>query len=172
MTNAPQSDLGPRESASGHSPVGPIPRDERLVVNPATDSETGTDTGRDAGALALLGNVSFWGVTVTQFLGAFNDNVYKQLLLLLFVKVPADGGGTRDLQWVALLMFSLPFVLFSGYAGYLSDRNSKRKVMTICKLAEVVIMALAVLAFLGWGFWGWNLAIMTVLCLLLFGMGT
>lgn len=182
MTNAPQSELDPREPADDPRRSGQSLPDAQHLVPDAQHSlpdaqhearrEAGADTGAEGGGLALLRNVSFWGVTVTQFLGAFNDNVYKQLLLLLFVKVPEPGGGTRDLQWVALLMFSLPFVLFSGYAGYLSDRNSKRTVMKLCKLAEVAIMALAVLAFLGWGHWGWNLGIMTVLCLLLFGMGT
>lgn len=115
---------------------------------------------------------SFWAVTTTQFLGAFNDNVYKQLLLLLFVKIPNPDGSTSDQQSLALLMFSLPFVLFSGYGGYLSDRHSKKRVMATCKFAEVVIMLLAVLAFLAWGTYGWNAAILTAFCALLFGMGT
>ncbi|MFM9067215.1 MAG: MFS transporter [Planctomycetota bacterium] len=132
-------------------------------------------------AATLWGQLSFWGFTATQFLGAFNDNLFKQIVLLLFVAVPvpsserveraansvtsaaapvsasltvpaADlsalpGVETRDLQWLALLMFSLPFILFSGYAGFLSERFSKTTVIRSCKLAEVLIMLLGTLCF-------------------------
>ncbi len=77
---------------------------------------------------SLLRDRSFIGMTATQFLGAFNDNLFKQALLLLFVAVPVDGG-TRDLQWIGTLVFSVPFILFSGYAGFLSDRHGKRTVI-------------------------------------------
>jgi acyl-[acyl-carrier-protein]-phospholipid O-acyltransferase/long-chain-fatty-acid--[acyl-carrier-protein] ligase len=120
----------------------------------------------------LLADRSFWAVSATQFLGAFNDNVYKQLLLLLFVKVPLPDGSTRDQQSLALLMFSLPFVLFSGLGGYLSDRHSKKRVMATCKFAEVVIMLLAVTAFVAWGSYGLQGWIIAAFCVLLFGMGT
>lgn len=94
----------------------------------------------------LYGDPSFWGLTVTQFLGAFNDNLFKQLLLLLLVAVPTPAGP-RDLQWRGTLAFSLPFILFSGYAGFLSDRYSKRRVIVLSKVAEIVIMGLGALLF-------------------------
>jgi MFS family permease len=103
---------------------------------------------------------SFWGMTLTQFLGAFNDNLYKQLMLLLAVPavlagaaaVSSTNGGnggavSSDTQGWATLVFSLPFVLFSGYAGYLSDRFSKTVVIVLSKYAEVAIMILGLLAF-------------------------
>ena len=49
------------------------------------------------------------------------------------------------------MAFSLPFVLLSGVAGYLSDRNSKSRIIVICKIAEIGITLLAVLAFLMYG---------------------
>lgn len=92
---------------------------------------------------SYLRNRSFWGITLTQFLGAFNDNIYKQTLLLLFVAAPVAIGAaeTRDVQWVGQLMFCLPFILFSGFAGFLSDRYSKRRVIVLSKVAEIVVMA-------------------------------
>src|SRR5689334_9600955 len=66
---------------------------------------------------------SFWGMTATQFLGAFNDNLFKQVVLLLCIDI-AVQHGTRDYQPQAQRLFALPFVLFSGFAGYLSDRFS------------------------------------------------
>jgi acyl-[acyl-carrier-protein]-phospholipid O-acyltransferase/long-chain-fatty-acid--[acyl-carrier-protein] ligase len=95
---------------------------------------------------SLLADRSFWGIAVTQFLGAFNDNLYKQLMLLM-----AIGGigaiNKDDRQGWATLAFSLPFVLLSGLAGYLSDRYSKTKIIVLCKIAEIAITLLAVLAF-------------------------
>ncbi len=96
----------------------------------------------------LLRDRSFWGMIITQFLGAFNDNLYKQMMLLM--AIPAAGmaaGAQMDLQGWATLVFSLPFVLFSGYAGYLSDRYSKTPIIVACKVAEILIMLMGLAAF-------------------------
>ncbi len=94
----------------------------------------------------LSKNKSFWGITTTQFLGAFNDSIFKQVVLLLLVAVPLANGETKDYQSIALLVFSLPFVLFSGFAGYLSDKYSKKMVIVACKVAELIIMAVGIFA--------------------------
>jgi MFS family permease len=99
----------------------------------------------------LFRDRSFWGMTATQFLGAFNDNLFKQLMLLLAIPVAAASSVKADEQGLATMIFSLPFVLFSGFAGYLSDRYSKRSIIVICKLAEIGIMLLGMLAFLAYG---------------------
>ncbi len=88
---------------------------------------------------------SFYGITITQFLGAFNDNFFKQLMLLLAIPV---APGELDQQQVATIVFALPFVLFSGIAGFLSDRYSKRTVIISAKVAEVGIMILGMVGFL------------------------
>ncbi|MCA9028044.1 MAG: MFS transporter [Planctomycetaceae bacterium] len=91
---------------------------------------------------------AFWGMTATQFLGAFNDNVFKQLVLLLSVDYMLVHKLTSDpYQTTALAVFALPFVLLSGFAGWLSDRVSKRRVIILAKVAEIVVMALGFLAF-------------------------
>lgn len=108
----------------------------------------------------LLKDQSFWGMTATQFLGAFNDNLYKQLMLLLAipvvaVAVAAEGGaGSGDVQGWATFVFSLPFVLFSGVAGFLSDKISKRPIIVLCKIAEILVMLLGLLAFYYYGMLG------------------
>ena len=84
---------------------------------------------------------SFWGMTATQFLGAFNDNLFKQVVLLLCIDI-AVQKGTRDYQPYAQELFALPFVLFSGFAGYLSDRISKRRIVVLCKMVEIGIVML------------------------------
>lgn len=88
---------------------------------------------------------AFHGMTATQFLGAFNDNLFKQLVLLICVDFAARGGADR--QPLAQAIFALPFVLFSGFAGYLSDLTSKRTIVVLAKVTEIVIMLLGMAAF-------------------------
>ncbi|HEY4233240.1 MAG TPA: MFS transporter [Lacipirellulaceae bacterium] len=93
---------------------------------------------------------SFWGMATTQFLGAFNDNLFKQLILLLAtptaIELAAHKGADRQAQ--AQVIFAAAFLLFSGFAGFVSDRVSKRSVVVIAKLAEIVIASLGFLGFL------------------------
>jgi len=121
----------------------------------------------------LYSNKSFWGLTLTQFLGAFNDNVYKQILLLLFVAIPyGHEGKTVDLQGLAMGMFSAPFIFFSGYAGYLSDRFSKRRVIVVCKIAEIFIMSLGAVLFYLYAREGLKWWLVGTMATTLFCMGT
>jgi|JI9StandDraft_2_1071091.scaffolds.fasta_scaffold16723_1 MFS family permease len=136
-------------------------------------------------ATSLATNKSFWGMLLTQFLGAFNDNVYKQLVLLMAMPVTvavagaAGGAGAvtqgADSQGWATFVFSLPFVLFSGYAGYLSDRFSKTPIIVYSKVAEIVVMILGLLAFLFYdyfGFYGtWTVLFLMAMQSTFFGPG-
>ena len=99
------------------------------------------DAANDDPRPSLLRDRAFWGLNLTQFLGAFNDNLFKQLVLLLSL----EGG--RDTQFVAMVLFAWPFIAFSGYAGYLSDRFSKRTIIVLCKLAELGIVLLGLVGF-------------------------
>ena len=91
---------------------------------------------------------AFWGINLTQFLGAFNDNLYKQLVLLFCLDPIRIGPNGEDrYQAVAGALFAVAFILLSGLAGVLSDRNSKRTMIVLCKVAEIVVMAAGMLAF-------------------------
>ena len=63
----------------------------------------------------------FW----TQFLGAFNDNFYKMVVSLVALNLIAGDADHFYVDLIALL-FILPSMLFSGYAGYMADVYSKR----------------------------------------------
>jgi len=89
-------------------------------------------------------NRSFLCFLGTQALGAFNDNVFKQLVLLIGVGFLMAG---IEYQAIVQFLFALPFLLFSGLAGDLADRVSKGRLMVLCKLAEIVIALLGVGAF-------------------------
>ena len=90
---------------------------------------------------SLYHDSSFWGMTVTQFWGAFNDNLYKQLVLLFCAQQALQGA--KDQQGIALGVFALPFVFFSGLGGWYADRHTKRTIVIACKVAEIIIALLA-----------------------------
>jgi 1-acyl-sn-glycerol-3-phosphate acyltransferase len=93
----------------------------------------------------LLSERRFLPFFGTQALGAFNDNVYKNALLLIVSFETASYTSTDPgvLNQIASGLFILPFVLFSGLAGQLADRFDKAVVMRIVKCCEIGIMALA-----------------------------
>lgn len=94
----------------------------------------------------LSKDTGFAAMVVTQFLGAFNDNVFKRMVLLLCLDMTLREKAA-DYQPIALFLFALPFVLFSGFAGFLADRYSKKTIFVLCKFAEIVVMGLGVTAF-------------------------
>ena len=107
------------------------------------------DRGRCHGYAALLTDAPFHAFLWTQFLGAFNDNVYKMIVSVGAVELAANQLlGARYLA-LAGAVFVLPFLLFAGYAGQLADWYSKTRVLQITKAFEIVIMGvgMAALAF-------------------------
>jgi acyl-[acyl-carrier-protein]-phospholipid O-acyltransferase/long-chain-fatty-acid--[acyl-carrier-protein] ligase len=105
-------------------------------------------------AASFFRDRSFHGLAISQFLGAFNDNLFKQLVLLLCVdQARATGKGAADLQPLAMVVFAVPWLLFSGLAGVFSDRGSKRNGIVLFKSLEIAVMAAGLLAFLSGQLW-------------------
>src|SRR5690242_8127956 len=92
----------------------------------------------------LLGQKRFLPFFVTQFLGAFNDNVYKNALIILvaFHAASMSTLGAATLSNLAQALFILPFFLFSATAGQLADKLEKSLVIRLVKIAEIGIMVL------------------------------
>jgi acyl-[acyl-carrier-protein]-phospholipid O-acyltransferase/long-chain-fatty-acid--[acyl-carrier-protein] ligase len=87
----------------------------------------------------------FW----VQFLGAFNDNIFKNALVILITfRLSQSNGETGLLITLAVGLFILPFFLFSGLAGQLADHYPKSFLIQKIKLAEVFIMLLGSIALL------------------------
>lgn len=102
------------------------------------------------GQFELLTQRRFSPFFITQFFGAFNDNVFKNALIILiafqgaqFVQTDAD-----ILINIAAALFILPFFLFSATAGQWIDKYEKSKSIRTIKLIEIGIMALAAFAFM------------------------
>lgn len=114
----------------------------------------------------LLRKRRFLPFFITQSLGAFNDNVFKQALVILLVfDASLNQGLTVDaITNLAAGLFILPFFLFSATAGQVADKFEKSVQIRRIKLLEVAIMLLATL-----GFW---LSSLPLLLAVLFLMGT
>src|SRR5580700_854162 len=97
----------------------------------------------------LLKNGGFHSFLWTQFLGAFNDNVYKLIVSMRAVDVAAHSGKGSSSVFLSLAsaVFVIPALLFSGYSGHLADAVSKRKVLISVKIFEICVMLLGLAVF-------------------------
>ncbi|WP_448124798.1 MFS transporter [Pseudomonas veronii] len=96
----------------------------------------------------LLRTRRFLPFFITQLLGAFNDNIFKQsLILAILYKLTIDGDRAI---WVNLcaLLFILPFFLFSALAGQFGEKFNKDALIRAIKVGEIVIMAVGATGFL------------------------
>ena len=91
----------------------------------------------------LLRARRFVPLFTTQFLGAFNDSLFKQAVVL-FVTYQLYSNPAKEFQFsaIAQALFILPFFLFSALSGQLADDHDKAKLIRIIKLAEIGIMIL------------------------------
>ena len=90
--------------------------------------------------VSLLRQRRFAGLFYTQFLGAFNDNVFKAALSLIFVFSGLIAAEATDtFVNLAAGLFILPYFLFSATAGQLADKYEKSQLVRHIKTAEVLI---------------------------------
>jgi len=93
----------------------------------------------------LLKEKRFLPFFLTQFFGAFNDNVFKNALVIM---IAFKAGSNSDmLVNLAAALFILPFFLFSAIAGQIADKYEKSSLIRKVKLTEIVIMSIASLGF-------------------------
>ena len=110
---------------------------------------------------SLLRTTRFLPLFATQMLGAINDNLFKNALVVLVLYRVASAGPI--LVALAGCVFILPYALFSALAGQLADRYEKSRMIRLTKFLELAIMLLAAAGFLTG-----NVA---ALMLVLFGLG-
>jgi len=85
-------------------------------------------------------------LNVAQFMGVLNDNIFKLVIAFLIIEIQGKQHASFILS-LAGLIYVGPFLLFSSTAGILADRFSKQRLLVAMKIAEIVIMSLAMLAF-------------------------
>ncbi len=112
-----------------------------MSVDPASNPTTSQ--------FALLRLRRFAPFYVTQLLGAFNDNVYKNALVALIAFAAVRSSSMNDGLLINLSagLFILPFFLFSAFCGQVADKYEKSALIRRIKLAEIGIMLCGVVAF-------------------------
>ena len=102
------------------------------------------------GQFRLLSSRRFAPLFLTQFLGAFNDNLFKNALVVLVTFQSAQWTSMRPeiLANLAAGLFILPFFFFSATAGQLADKYDKAMLARLTKMLEVGIMIVAIAGFL------------------------
>ena len=103
----------------------------------------------------LLKEQRFRPFFFTQFLGAFNDNVFKTALITLVAFHAASLSSLDDATLVTLLpgVFILPFFLFSATAGQIADKYEKSQIIRLVKVFEIAIMLFASAGFFMHNIW-------------------
>lgn len=91
----------------------------------------------------------FWPLFWTQFLGAMNDNFFKNAVVMLITYKSIEMMGLSSASLVAMAggVFIFPFFLFSATAGQIADRYEKADIIRYTKISELIIMAIAGLGF-------------------------
>jgi hypothetical protein len=99
---------------------------------------------RETSQFRLLGERRFGPFFGVQFLGAMNDNVFKQALVILLAYQTAryTSLSSDTLQNLAQALFILPFFLFSATAGQIADKYEKSHLITVTVAIELAVMAL------------------------------
>lgn len=110
----------------------------------------------DSSQFSLLSQRRFLPFFLTQFLGAFNDNIFRNglVILITFQGVLIAGMNSSQLANVAGALFIFPFFLFSATAGQLADKYEKAILFQRIKLLEVILMLLAAVAFMTTSYYG------------------
>lgn len=142
--------------------MSPSPASNPVPV-PGAESPDGAApvTKTPAQPLRAPGFVAF---LVTQFLGAYNDNLFKLLICLLVMRLYGGGRESQVYLPLAGAMLTIPFLTFSAWAGRVADHFRTKRVMIGAKIAEILIMAA--------GFAAFQMQSPRLLLALLFLMGT
>ena len=89
----------------------------------------------------LLRSRRFLPIFVTQFLGAFNDNLFRtSMVMLVIYGIYRDATQEATFSAIAGGLFILPFFLLSALSGQLADERDKAKIVRVVKTAEILIM--------------------------------
>ena len=82
------------------------------------------------------------GLLISQALGAFNDNAWKQIVVLLVITATVSETASQERAAFAQVVLLIPLIIFNLPGGVLADRLSKRKVLLAMKALEMVLMLL------------------------------
>ncbi|RVT39848.1 MFS transporter [Sphingobium algorifonticola] len=124
-------------------------------------------------SVRLLTKRRFLPLFVTQLLGAFNDNLFKNAMVLFVVySVYNDARAETWFSAIATGVFILPFFLLSALSGQLADQRDKARIIRFVKAAEIVIMSVGAVGLaMAWMGVAIHVVAIPLMLLALFAMG-
>ncbi len=128
-----------------------------MTLERANMNESGPNTAQES----LRG---FRSLFVTQFQGAFSDNVLKNLVIFMLVAMNLSLAEKHRIGELVGALFSLPFILFSMAGGFFADRFSKRTISVGVKVFEILVMLIALMGLI------WERMPVLLCCVFLMGV--
>jgi 1-acyl-sn-glycerol-3-phosphate acyltransferase len=116
--------------------------------------------------IQLMRSRRFWPLFWAQFLGAFNDNVLKNavIIMITYQGLTVWGLAPDAMSTFAPALLMAPYIVFSGVAGQMADRYSKSWLIRRVKIIEITVMLLAAVGFL------WNKPQLLLVAILVLGL--
>lgn len=90
----------------------------------------------------------FIAILITQFMVALNDNLFRWLIIPIGKYAVGWSDNPDKVRSIGAVVFLLPFLLLTAYAGFFCDRCDRRKVIIACKIAEVIIIVMGIFGIL------------------------
>ena len=100
----------------------------------------GTKVNIPSDSSSRLWTKGFIAILITQFMVALNDNLFRWLIIPIGKYAIGWSDNPDKVRTIGALVFLLPFLLLTSYAGFFCDRYDRRKVIIACKIAEVIII--------------------------------
>lgn len=118
-------------------------QEEILKGNLTEEDPQSTPSGKNK-----LWTKGFIALLITQFLVALNDNFFRWLIVPIGKCAVGWSDSPDQIRMFGALAFLVPFLIFTTYAGYCTDRFNRRTVIIACKIAELLIVLLGTIAIL------------------------
>lgn len=120
---------------------------------PEQDASTSPENSSNSEGTASLSAKGFYGLLVTQFLGAMNDNILKQIMVMA-VEPGKIWEPYREYKGFINIIFAMPFILGSAISGQLADKNNKQWIALHMKNAEILLAIIGGVAIYYGSFYG------------------
>ena len=111
-------------------------------------SAAGVNNNVPSDSSPRLWTKGFIAILITQFMVALNDNLFRWLIIPIGKCAVGWSDNPDKVRTIGAVVFLLPFLLLTTYAGFFCDRYDRRKVIIACKIAEVIIIVMGVFGIL------------------------
>lgn len=118
----------------------------QAIVN--SETKVSENDKKDLDRKAPLWSNGFVALLITQFMVALNDNLFRWLIIPIGKYAVGWSDSPDKVRMLGAVVFLVPYLIFTSYAGFCTDRFNRKKVLVSCKIAEVIIILMGTAAIL------------------------